>query len=226
MSRKLSWLGTGVGAVLACGFVVGASNMPAQAEPLYRWESADGTVSFTDDAKRVPERYRETAKQIDTSVLSGYGRYTPTDAAASQEYAKRLAERLEVLRAANQADEEARRALAETGAVDAPRRIERAAKPHYIDRRRAFLQPDGTIRYRHYRNQEDGSGTMSDTPSLPVDPNDPRPVVTEQKQVRVPGQPITQTITVTRQGDRVLSVEKPRSHYFSLDFGELSDYEN
>ena len=225
MSRKLSWLGTGVGAALACGFVVGASNMPAQAEPLYRWESADGTVSFTDDAKRVPERYRETAKQIDTSVLSGYGRYTPTDAAASQEYAKRLAERLEVLRAANQTDEAAQRALAEREGVDAPRRIERASKPRYIERRRAFLQPDGTIRYRHYRNQAD-SGTTSDTASLPVDPNDPRPVVTEQKQVRVPGQPITQTITVTRQGDRVLSVEKPRSHYFSLDFGELSDYEN
>jgi hypothetical protein len=56
--------------------------------------------------------------------------------------------------------------------------------------------------------------------------NDPHPVVTEQKQVRVPGQPITQTITVTRQGDRVLSVEKPRSHYHSLDFGDLSDYED
>ena len=52
---------------------------------LYRWESADGTVSFTDDAKRVPERYRESATPIDTSVLSDYGRYTPTDAAASQE---------------------------------------------------------------------------------------------------------------------------------------------
>jgi len=226
MSRKLSWLGTGVGAALACGVVVCAWSAPVQAEPLYRWESADGTVSFTDDAKRVPERYRESAKQIDTSVLSGYGRYTPTDAAASQEYAKRLAERLEMLRAANQADEEAQRALAESGAVDAPTRIERAAKPRYIERRRAFLQPDGTVRYRHYRNQEDGSGTSYDTPSLPVDPNDPRPVVTEQKQVRVPGQPITQTITVTRQGDRVLSVEKPRSHYHSLDFGELSDYED
>ncbi len=225
MSRKLSWLGTGVGAVLACGFVVGAWSAPVQAEPLYRWESADGTVSFTDDAKRVPERYRKAAKQIDTNALAGYGRYTPTDAAASQEYAKRLAERLEVLRAANEADETAQRAPAEPSAVDAPRRSERAAKPRYIERRRAFLQPDGTIRYRHYRNQAD-SGTMSDTASLPVDPNDPRPVVTEQKQVRVPGQPITQTITVTRQGDRVLSVVKPRSHYWSVDFPELSDYED
>ena len=226
MLRKLSWLGTRVAAALACGFVMGAWSAPVQAEPLYRWESADGTISFTDDAKRVPERYRESAKQIDTSVLSGYGRYTPTDAAASQEYAKRLKERLETLREANRVDEEAERALAESDAIQAPRGIERAARPRYIERRRAFLQPDGTIRYRHYRNQVDGSGSAYDSPSLPVDPNDPHPVVTEQKQVRVPGQPITQTITVTRQGDRVLSVEKPRSHYHSLDFGELSDYED
>ena len=222
MLRKLSRLGTGVAAALACGFVMGAWSAPVQAEPLYRWESADGTVSFTDDAKRVPERYRESAKQIDTSVLSGYGRYTPTDAAASQEYAKRLNERLEMLRAENRADEEAERALAESEAVEAPRGIERAARPRYIERRRAFLQPDGTVRYRYSRNRVDAANA----PSLPVDPNDPSPVVTEQERVRVPGQPITQTITVTRQGDRVLSVEKPRSHYHSLDFGELSDYEN
>ena len=222
MLRKLSGLGTGVAAALACGFVMGAWSAPVQAEPLYRWESADGTVSFTDDAKRVPERYRESAKQIDTSVLSGYGRYTPTDAAASQEYTERLKERLETLREANLADEEAQRALAESEAVEAPRGVERAARPRYIERRRAFLQPDGTIRYRHFRNQVGGSNS----PSLPVDPNDPRPVVIEKNRVRVPGQPITQTITVTRQGDRVLSVEKPRSHYHSLDFGDLSDYEN
>ena len=190
MLRKMSRLGTGVAAALACGFVMGAWSAPVQAEPLYRWESADGTVSFTDDAKRVPERYRETAKQIDTSV--------------------------------NRADEEAERALAETEAVEAPRGIERAARPRYIERRRAFLQPDGTVRYRYSRNRVDASNA----PSLPVDPNDPNPVVTEHERVRVPGQPITQTITVTRQGDRVLSVEKPRSHYHSLDFGELSDYEN
>jgi hypothetical protein len=51
--------------------------------------------------------------------------------------------------------------------------------------------------------------------------------VTEYKHVKVPGQPITQTIIVTRQGDRVLSVT-PRTglRYHTMDFGELSDYEN
>jgi len=219
MSRKFTLL-------LSSIFAFGAASAPVQAEQLYRWESPDGTVSFTDDAKRVPERYRRAAEQIDTNSLAGYGRYTPTDAIASQEYAKRLAERLEILREANRTEEGERSALAEREVVGTPKGVERAQRPRYIDRRRAYLQPDGTIRYRHYRNQEDSSGTAYDGQSLPVDPNDPSPVVTEQKQVHVPGQPITQTITVTRQGDRVLSVEKPRSNYHTLDFGEMSDYEN
>jgi hypothetical protein len=218
MSRKFTLL-------LSSIFAFGAASAPVQAEQLYRWESADGTVSFTDDAKRVPERYRSATEQIDTNALAGYGRYTPTDAAASQEYTKRLAERLDMLREANRAEGE-RAAPTERETVDAPRRIERATKPHYIERRRAYLQPDGTIRYRYSRNQDSSAGNVYDGPSLPVDPNDPSPVVTEQKQVRVPGQPITQTITVTRQGDRVLSVEKPGSNYHTLDFGEMSDYDN
>ena len=219
MSRKFTLL-------LSSVFAFGAASAPVQAEQLYRWESADGTVSFTDDAKRVPERYRGAAEQIDTNALAGYGRYTPTDAAASQEYTKRLAERLDMLREANRAEED-RAAPTERENVDAPRRIERATKPHYIERRRAYLQPDGSIRYRYTRHQDSSSsGNAYDGQSLPVDPNDPNPVVTEQKKVRVPGQPITQTITVTRQGDRVLSVEKPASNYHTLDFGEMSDYDN
>ena len=218
MSRKFTLLLTSIVAI-------GSASAPVQAEVLYRWESEDGTVSFTDDAKRVPERYQKQAEQLDTSVLSGYGRYTPTDAVASQEYARRLAERLEVLRDANRSEEEALAEVGERAGVDARVPIERRAKPRYVERRRAFLQPDGSIRYRHYRNQVSDSGSVYDGPSLPVDPNDPSPVVTERKQVRVPGQPITQTITVTRQGDRVLSVDKPGSNYHSLDFGEMSDYD-
>ena len=218
MSRKFTLLLTSIVAI-------GSASAPVQAEVLYRWESEDGTVSFTDDAKRVPERYQKQAEQLDTSVLSGYGRYTPTDAVASQEYARRLAERLEVLRDANRSEEEAVAEVGERAGVDARVPIERRAKPRYVERRRAFLQPDGSIRYRHYRNQVSDSGSVYDGPSLPVDPNDPSPVVTERKQVRVPGQPITQTITVTRQGDRVLSVDKPGSNYHSLDFGEMSDYD-
>ncbi len=203
MLRKLTLL-------LSSILVFGAAS--AQAEQLYRWESADGTVSFTDDAKRVPERYRGAAKQIDTNALTGYGRYTPTDAAATQDYEKRLNERLEALRAANEADEYA------SGADEVA--VEEGASPvqkRYVQRRQRMA--DG--KYRYYRVEEPA------TPSLPVDPNDPDPVVTEYKHVKVPGQPITQTVIVTRQGDRVLSVT-PRTplRYHTMDFGNLSDYEN
>jgi hypothetical protein len=205
--------------LLSSIFVFGAVSAPASAE-LYRWESADGTVSFTDDAKRVPERYRDVAEPIDPNALSGYGRYTPTDRAATEAYAERLNERLDALRAANEADESAayeeplrERIAAPTHIVNRPRRIER---------RRAYRMPDGSIRYRYTSNE---NPELTTTPSLPVDPNDPTPVVTEQKRVRVPGQPITQTVTVTRQGNRVLSVVVPDSNYHTLDFGELSDYE-
>ena len=205
MSRKLKLL---LSSIFACG----ALNAPVHAGQLYRWESADGTVSFTDDAKRVPERYRGASKQIDTNALAGYGRYTPTDAAATETYEKRLNERLEALRAANDVDE----ATADADDVA----VEEGATPgqkRYIQKRRRLA--DGS--YRYYRVE------APQTVALPVDPSDPNPVVTEYKHVKVPGQPITQTVIVTRQGDRVLSVT-PRTplRYHTMDFGNLSDYEN
>jgi hypothetical protein len=205
MSRKFTLL-------LSSIFAFGAASAPVHAEQLYRWESADGTVSFTDDAKRVPERYRSATEQVDTNALAGYGRYTPIDAAASEAYAVRLNERLEALRAANDADEAA------VGAADVA--AEEGAPPgqkRYIQKRHRMS--DGS--YRYYRVEE------PQTVALPVDPSDPNPVVTEYKHVKVPGQPITQTVIVTRQGDRVLSVT-PRTplRYHTMDFGSLSDYEN
>lgn len=190
---------------------------------LYRWETADGTVAYTDDAKRVPERYRDSVQTIDRTMLMDYGRYTPTDAAASQEYADRLAKRLEGLRAMSAADDAAR---ADEDAVgeDAPVVAVAAPATRDINRRRRFFRTDGTSYYRYYRNQTTDS-TVSGGLSLPVDPNDPNPVVTEQQRVKVPGEPVTQTITVTRQGDRILSVVKPRTHYHGVDFPELSEFE-
>ena len=209
MSRKLNLL-------LSSIFAFGVLNAPVHAGQLYRWESADGTVSFTDDAKRVPERYLGASKQIDTNALTGYGRYTPTDAAATKAYENRLHERLEALRAANDVDEvvaEADPVAVEDGTTP--------GRPNYIQKRRAVRQANGSTRYQYYRVEAPQSV------ALPVDPNDPNPVVTEYKHVKVPGQPITQTVIVTRQGDRVLSVT-PRTplRYHTMDFGNLSDYEN
>jgi hypothetical protein len=80
---------------------------------------------------------------------------------------------------------------------------------------------DGSVRYRNYQVE------APQTASLPVDPNDSSPVVTEYKHVKLPGELITTTMIVVRQGDRVLSVTpRIRRLYHKMDFGSMSDYEN
>ena len=212
--RMFSGLG-----VIAAATLASASVARAEGSTLYRWETADGTVSFTDDVKRVPERYRGAAETVDRSMLTDYGRYTATDGAAHAESSRRLAERLAAMRAANGADEDAR-------AADAPERaasratLTEAPVTRDIHRRRRFYRADGSSYYRYYTDQTTEATAGA---TLPVDPNDPNPVVTETRRVLVPGQPITQTVTVVRQGDRVLSVTKPRSHYHKLDFADLPE---
>jgi hypothetical protein len=57
--------------------VAGIACAPALASAdWYRWESENGTVSFTDDAKRVPARHRESAERIPTQDLESYPRFT------------------------------------------------------------------------------------------------------------------------------------------------------
>jgi hypothetical protein len=85
-----------VGALLATALAT-----PAVAGSLYRWTAPDGSVSFTDDPKRIPESHREGAERIATRGLDDYGRYTPTRPAEGSDYTARLAERLERLRAIN-----------------------------------------------------------------------------------------------------------------------------
>jgi hypothetical protein len=75
---------------------------PALAGTLYKWTAEDGSVAFTDDAKRVPERYRSQVKTIRTGGLDTYARFTPSDSAKQSEQQRRLQERLERLRALNQ----------------------------------------------------------------------------------------------------------------------------
>lgn len=92
-NRNLLMLG---GALLAVALAA-----PATAGTLYRWTAPDGSVSFTDDPKRIPERYRDGAEAVATRGLDDYGRYTPAHKAEADDYAARLAARLERLRAIN-----------------------------------------------------------------------------------------------------------------------------
>lgn len=204
------------GALAAAGAIAAADVASAQGGALYRWESSDGSVSFTDDAKRIPERHRDDATTIDRSVLSDYGRFTPTDGAATADQAKRLEERLVALREMNREEVPATRPATRAAASPGNQRIARRIRDHRVVGER----DDGTEIRRFYRD-ENTSGYAS----LPVDPDGP-PVITEQKRVYIPGQPVTRTVVVTRQGDRVLSVvQERRDQVSTLDFGRMSDYE-
>jgi hypothetical protein len=210
--RRVSGLALAIGAMAA-----GAPVAFAEGGTLYKWETADGTIAFTDDPKRIPEKYQTNAETIDRTKLTSYGRYTATDAAANEDQAKRLAERLATLRASAAAEEDALVEADEPSAAPAP-----VTTTHRDDRRRLVTRADGTS---YWRYSSDRTTKIAHGASLPVDPNDPNPVVTEQRRVRVPGEAVTQTITVTRQGDRVLSVVKQRPRVHSIDFEELSDFE-
>jgi hypothetical protein len=75
---------------------------PAGAETVYRWTAADGSVAFTDDAKRIPAQYRAQAKRSESGDLENYERYTPTKASA-ESYEAKLAARIQRLREINEA---------------------------------------------------------------------------------------------------------------------------
>lgn len=212
------WLRRSSGLALIAGAsLVGVTDARAEAGALYRWETADGTVAFTDDPKRVPARYQDAAAVVDRGMLTDYGRFSAVDGAANEESARQLAERLAALRAANastEIDAAEPEHSAPPGAVAAPRDRD-------VYRREFTRKDDRGKDIKYWRYYDDGGSVPA--ASLPVDPNDPNPVVTERQRVSVPGQTVTETVTVVRQGDRVLSVERPPSTYHKTDYPSLDE---
>jgi hypothetical protein len=84
--------------------VLGAAlGQPAAAGTLYHWRTEEGTFAFTDDARRVPARYREQVEQRSLGQLADYERLTVQQREESERYAERLGARLAELRQANAA---------------------------------------------------------------------------------------------------------------------------
>jgi len=58
----------------------GIALAPALAEAdWYHYEADNGTVSFTDDLKRVPARHRDAAQRITARDLESYARFTKVE---------------------------------------------------------------------------------------------------------------------------------------------------
>lgn len=221
----MQWRDSIVGASVAVGLGAGTlllAAAPAGAGTLYRWESENGTLSFADDPRRVPERYRDQAVEIQTDGLDGYGRFTPTDGAAQQVHSERLSERLDGLREQSGVGSEL------PGVVV----IEEPPAAHPLEG--IALQSQQKTQGRRRANTASGWKRTTrvqtvDTP-MPVlgvqaDTDSDEPVVVERVRVRPRHSMVTRHVTVVRQGDRVLSVIKPRSHQHGLDFPIEEDLE-
>ena len=56
---------------------------PSFAGTVFTWETDEGTISFTDERKRIPAKYRLSASKRELGKLKNYPRYTPTGATNS-----------------------------------------------------------------------------------------------------------------------------------------------
>jgi hypothetical protein len=173
---------------------------PSAADPVYSWRTEDGGYAFTDDPKSVPARYRDQVKVRETSGLHDYKRYTPSDSDATERYSEQLTQRLEHLRAVNEGPRAPRGQLASNAAPVA------ANEP--------------TISLQSANDFE---------PSVEFDQGlGGEPIVVDTLFTRPAGKIVTRQSTVVRQGDKILSIVRPRLREINVatdihDESELMD---
>ncbi len=215
----MQWRKTSFARSLLAGTILLAS-APAGAGTLYRWQTESGTLAFADDPKRVPERYRGQAEQIETEGLEGYGRFTPLDGDAQGRHAEQLADRLARLRGESPAEV----------ATEQPVLADEEGGPAVTGialgvaetTRRSVRNQEGTRnRYRFQRPEQ----------TLPVielgarPDEDQAPVIVEEVQIK-DWEGFTRRARIVRQGDRILSIVKaPKNHFNPRDIVRESDLE-
>jgi len=193
-----TWIQSRMSAAVLAGGLVLAMAAPAGAGTVYRWRTDDGTLSYSNLRKQIPERYRAKAEVVQLGSLHGYKRYTPQGAAGTQAHARSTADYLARLRALNASlDREerlARMGYGRPGPEGPPRSL------------------GGVLVGANTPTQYMLSGAGSD-----------EPVVVEQVRYRVPDSMATRTDTIVRQGDRTLLVVKPKKNQVGLDSEDLPD---
>lgn len=201
-------------ALLSLGLAVLAGST-ASAGELYRWVTSDGTIAFTDDAKRVPKAYRAGATRTSRPTLQTFERFTPVDEKAEAARAGQLEERLAGLREINEPE-----ALApiETPAPAAPvvDRLDLRSEER-VEGRKLVGFRNGRPVYRRtsrVRSVEDPAPSLA----LPVDPESSAPILVEKRRVLDGDSGTTRHVTIVSQDGRTLSVVKPRPRLGSVDF--------
>lgn len=173
--RQGQWLSFVLGA-----FVVLGLSGPSFAGTVFTWETDDGTISFTDEQKRIPARYKLSAKTREMGKLKAYPRFTPSKGDGEVSQRERLSQRLQDLNG------EVRPADAQRGQGSSPG----------FDGRAISL---GGSRY--------GNGVRY---QIPVGGGEAAggPTIVETMRVRPDNSLATRTMTVVRQDGRVVSVIK------------------
>jgi hypothetical protein len=153
---------------------------PVLAGTVYSWRTEDGTLSFTDDKKHIPARYRNEAEQRQSGSLEGYRQFTSAAKTSDGSYKERLEQRLGELQ---QGD---------------ARHVEGATQGGS-----GLSVIVGGSRYSR------GGGVI-----VPVDgAASDEPIVTEHLRTKPADSMSTRHVTVTKQGDRIISVhENEKSH--------------
>ncbi len=197
---------------VALAWTVGAgvllASVSADARTVYRWETEEGVISFADELRRVPERYRDQVKTIDTKKLSSAKRFSKMAEPATAGHAAQVATRLESLRALNGA---AAHAGTSHGRASASVVNELALSGPRRD--------DGRTRMVDQVVPMLNLGAVAESEA---------PIVVDEIRVRSDeGSPnVTRRVTVIRQGERVLAVIKPAARRaYGLDFPDESELE-
>jgi hypothetical protein len=88
-------------AALSLGFLFATLAVPAAAGSFYAYETDDGGIAFTDDAKRIPAAYRDDARVIERDGFDDFDRYTHVGQGREAASEARTDERLAYLRDLN-----------------------------------------------------------------------------------------------------------------------------
>jgi hypothetical protein len=202
-------------ALLSLGLAV-VSGPTASAGELYRWVTSDGTIAFTDDAKRVPKAYRDGATRTSRPTLQTFERFTPVDAKAEAARAGQLEARLAGLREINDPEFLAPAAYAAEPGGPIVDRLDLRSEER-VEGRKLVGFRNGRPVYRRtsrVRSVEDPAPSLA----LPVDPESSAPVVVEKRRVLDADSGTTRHVTIVSQDGRTLSVVKPRPRSGSVDF--------
>ena len=171
---------------LIAAAVLFAVATPAGATVVYRWKTDDGVYAFTDDAKRIPEKYRNQAKASPMRSLRGYKNYTPAQRSGTTAYRQQM-----------------EKSARDLGRLNA-RIYGEGAAPMGTSSRSAGN--DGAALWVG----QAGQSTVALQEGLDSDSDEP--IVIEQKRFYIPGLNSTRTNTIVRQGNRILAVTKPLAH--------------